>query len=71
MNNKFLLLCVAVMCSCSLTFSQTATLVSQGKPASASSENGNNGRAALGNDGSTTTRWESAQSDPQWWQVDL
>ncbi len=29
------------------------------------------GTASLGNDGNTGTRWESAQSDPQQWQVDL
>ena len=29
------------------------------------------GNAALGNDGNTTSRWESAFSDPQLWQVDL
>jgi hypothetical protein len=29
------------------------------------------GTATLGNDGNTGTRWESAQSDPQNWQVDL
>jgi beta-glucosidase len=46
------------------------TLLSQGKTATASSVNAGNA-AANAVDGSTTTRWESAWSDPQWLQVDL
>jgi hypothetical protein len=47
------------------------TLLSQGKPATASStENGGTG-AANAVDGNTGTRWSSAFSDPQWLQVDL
>src|ERR1051325_9424672 len=46
------------------------TLLSQGKTATASSENAGN-TAAAAVDGSTATRWESAWSDPQWLQVDL
>jgi hypothetical protein len=49
----------------------TATLLSQGKTATASStENAATpGSAAV--DGNTGTRWSSAFSDPQWLQVDL
>jgi hypothetical protein len=48
-----------------------ATLLSQGRPATASSQE--NAGTAPGNavDGSTTTRWSSAFSNPQWIQVDL
>jgi hypothetical protein len=48
-----------------------AGLLSQGHPATASSVE--NAGLAAGNavDGSTTTRWSSAFSDPQWLQVDL
>jgi fibronectin type 3 domain-containing protein len=48
-----------------------ATLLSQGRPATASSVE--NAGLAPGNavDGNTTTRWSSAFSDPQWLQVDL
>ncbi|HEU5355760.1 MAG TPA: discoidin domain-containing protein, partial [Actinocrinis sp.] len=45
-------------------------LLSQGKPATASSVNGGN-NAAFAVDGNTGTRWESAWSDSQWLQVDL
>src|SRR5262245_33077566 len=47
------------------------TLLSQGKPATASSTE--NAGTAAGNavDGNTGTRWSSAFSDPQWIQVDL
>ncbi len=52
------------------------SLISQGKPASASTAGGAaNRNAAAGNDGNVTdTRWESVGGediDPQWWQVDL
>ncbi|HEV2345405.1 MAG TPA: discoidin domain-containing protein [Actinocrinis sp.] len=47
-----------------------ATLLSQGKTATASSVNAGN-VAANAVDGNTGTRWESAWSDPQWLQVDL
>jgi hypothetical protein len=47
------------------------TLLSQGKPTTASStENAGTG-ASLATDGNTGTRWSSAFSDPQWLQVDL
>ncbi|GAB6902143.1 hypothetical protein JCM9957A_52330 [Kineosporia succinea] len=48
------------------------TLLSQGRPATASSsENGAATEAALAVDGNTATRWSSAFADPQWLQVDL
>ena len=51
--------------------SATDPLISLQKPAAASStENGGTQPYAV-NDGSTTTRWASAQSDPQWIQIDL
>jgi len=46
------------------------TLLSQGKPATASSVEGAF-VAANAVDGNTGTRWGSAFSDPQWLQVDL
>src|SRR5690242_15131125 len=47
------------------------TLLSQGKPTTASSIE--NGGTAAGNatDGNSGTRWSSQFSDPQWLQVDL
>jgi hypothetical protein len=47
------------------------TLLSQGKPATASSVENTGTPAANAVDGSTTTRWSSAFTDPQWLQVDL
>jgi hypothetical protein len=48
------------------------TLLSQGKPATASSsENATVFPASAAVDGNTGTRWSSAFSDPQWLQVDL
>jgi len=49
----------------------TATLLSQGKPATASSLQGAGYPASNAVDGSLTTRWSSAFSDPQWLEVDL
>src|SRR5579859_5401109 len=51
---------------------QAATLLSQGKPATASSFQAGNG-VANGNDGNTTsTRWAASDGTfPQWWRVDL
>lgn len=50
----------------------TAGLLSQNKPASASSfEDAATYPAAAAFDGKTTTRWSSAWSDPQWITVDL
>jgi hypothetical protein len=48
------------------------TLLSQGKPATASSsENSGVFPASAAVDGNTGTRWSSAFADPQWLQVDL
>jgi beta-glucanase (GH16 family) len=48
-----------------------ATLLSQGKPATASSTENAGFPAANAVDGNTGTRWSSAFADPQWLQVDL
>ncbi len=47
------------------------TLLSQGKPATASSIEGAGTPASAAVDGDTGTRWSSQFSDPQWLQVDL
>jgi hypothetical protein len=47
------------------------TLLSQGKPATASSTENAGSPASAAVDGNTGTRWSSAFSDPQWLQVDL
>jgi beta-glucosidase len=47
------------------------TLLSQGKPATASSAENDGAPASSAVDGNTATRWSSAFSDPQWLQVDL
>jgi hypothetical protein len=47
------------------------TLLSQGRPATASSTENAAFPASNAVDGSATTRWSSAFSDPQWIQVDL
>ena len=48
-----------------------AGLLSQGRPATASSTENGHLTAAKAFDGNTSTRWSSAFSDPQWIQVDL
>ena len=48
-----------------------STLLSQGKPTTASSTESAAYPAANATDGNTGTRWSSAFSDPQWLQVDL
>jgi F5/8 type C domain/Beta-1,3-glucanase len=48
-----------------------STLLSQGRPATASSTENAGLPAAAAVDGNTGTRWSSAFSDPQWLQVDL
>ena len=48
-----------------------STLLSQGKPATASSIENAGTPAGAAVDGNTATRWSSAFSDPQWLQVDL
>jgi hypothetical protein len=47
------------------------TLLSQGKPATASSIENAGTPASAAVDGNGTTRWSSGFSDPQWLQVDL
>jgi hypothetical protein len=47
------------------------TLISQGKPATASSTESATFPASSAVDGNPGTRWSSAFSDPQWLQVDL
>ncbi|WP_328466292.1 discoidin domain-containing protein [Streptomyces sp. NBC_00448] len=49
----------------------TATLLSQGKTATASSTENASFPASAAVDGDTGTRWSSGFSDPQWLQVDL
>ncbi|MFC4036489.1 discoidin domain-containing protein [Streptomyces polygonati] len=46
-------------------------LLSQGKPATASSTENAGTPASAAVDGNTGTRWSSAAADPQWLQVDL
>ncbi len=66
-----LLLLAAYAITTSFTANAATSLISQGKPATASStENAGTG-AALAVDGNAGTRWSSAFSDPQWIQVDL
>src|SRR2546423_12658545 len=48
-----------------------ATLLSQGKAATASSTENAGTPASAAVDGNSGTRWSSAFSDPQWIQVDL
>src|SRR5689334_5923386 len=47
------------------------TLLSQGRPATASSTENAGAPASAAVDGNPATRWSSAFSDPQWIQVDL
>ena len=47
------------------------SLISQGKPTTASSTENAGTPASAAVDGNTGTRWSSAFSDPQWLQVDL
>jgi exo-beta-1,3-glucanase (GH17 family) len=60
--------CVAVA---PLTAHAADTLLSQGKTASASSQEGADVGAANAFDGNAGTRWSSQFADPQWIQVDL
>ena len=69
-------LMVAVLAALVLTVSQSparaaGTLLSQGKPATASSTENATFPASAAFDGDTGTRWSSAFSNPQWVQVDL
>src|SRR5690349_15110259 len=51
--------------------SAAPVLLSQGRPATASSTENATFPASAAVDGNTGTRWSSAFSDPQWLQVDL
>src|SRR3569833_4241434 len=51
--------------------SAAPTLLSQGRPATASSTENGGTPASAAVDGDTGTRWSSAAADPQWLQVDL
>ena len=53
------------------TASAAPVLLSQGKPATASSTEGPGMPASAAVDGNAGTRWASAWSDPQWLRVDL
>jgi F5/8 type C domain len=67
-----LLLLAVYAITTSLTANAASTLLSQGKPATASSTENAGTPASAAVDGNTTgTRWSSAFSDPQWIQVDL
>jgi len=55
----------------SLSASAAVINLSQGRPATASSTENVGTPASAAVDGSTTTRWSSAFSNPQWIQVDL
>jgi F5/8 type C domain len=66
---------IAVLLGCALVMPAAAsaapTLLSQGKPATASSTENTGTPASAAVDGNTGTRWSSQFSDPQWIQVDL
>ncbi|HEV7964350.1 MAG TPA: discoidin domain-containing protein, partial [Actinoplanes sp.] len=68
-------LVVMLVASFTLVTSQAAraadTLISQGKPATASSTENATFPASNAVDGNTATRWSSAFADPQWIQIDL
>ncbi|MFD9536546.1 discoidin domain-containing protein [Streptomyces sp. NPDC060010] len=51
--------------------SAAPTLLSQGRPATASTVEGGDTPASAAVDGDTNTRWSSQFADPQWIQVDL
>ncbi|RAJ44626.1 beta-1,3-glucanase [Kitasatospora sp. SolWspMP-SS2h] len=53
------------------TAQAAGTLLSQNKPATASSTENAGTPASAAVDGNTGTRWSSAAADPQWLQVDL
>jgi hypothetical protein len=66
-----LALLVGYAVTATTTASAATTLLSQGKPVTASSSEGAGSPASAAVDGNTGTRWSSAFSDPQWLQVDL
>ncbi|MEY9876402.1 hypothetical protein ABH931_005912 [Streptacidiphilus sp. MAP12-33] len=74
---RALLAVAALLASLLLALAQSppahaaATLLSQGRPATASSTENAGTPASAAVDGNTGTRWSSQFSDPQWLQVDL
>ncbi|WP_037906990.1 discoidin domain-containing protein [Actinacidiphila yeochonensis] len=78
-SRPYLVFCLLIALTAGLALvatSQTparaaATLLSQGKPATASSTENATFPASAAVDGNTGTRWSSAAADPQWLQVDL
>ena len=75
LHTAFLLLLVLSMAAYAVVAPSAAhaadSLLSQGKPTTASSQENAGTPAADATDGNTGTRWSSAFSDPQWLQVDL
>ena len=66
MKKLLLLLCALLSTVGGVVWAQEPTNLAKSKTTIATS-----GDASLAVDGNTGTRWESAQSDPQTWQVDL
>ncbi len=64
-------LVAAFIVATTLTAQAADTLLSQGRPATASSTENAGTPAAAAVDGNAGTRWSSAFADPQWLQVDL
>ncbi|MGH6655996.1 MAG: discoidin domain-containing protein, partial [Actinocrinis sp.] len=64
-------LLASLVVALSPTANAAASLLSQGKPTTASSQENAGTPAADATDGNTGTRWSSAFSDPQWLEVDL
>ncbi|MBM9505261.1 discoidin domain-containing protein [Actinacidiphila acididurans] len=62
---------IAALFSTSGSAHADVSLLSQGRPATASSTENAGTPASAAVDGNTGTRWSSAASDPQWLQVDL
>ena len=65
------LLASYVLIASATSANAAVTLLSQGKPATASSLENAGTPASYAVDGNTGTRWSSGFSDPQWIQVDL
>jgi beta-glucanase (GH16 family) len=65
------LLASYVLIASATSANAAVTLLSQGKPATASSVENAGTPASYAVDGNTGTRWSSGFSDPQWIQVDL
>ncbi|WP_327044244.1 discoidin domain-containing protein [Microbispora sp. NBC_01189] len=63
--------CVVAATAVSAPATAAPALLSQGKPATASSTENAGTPASAAVDGNTGTRWSSAFGDPQWLQVDL